>query len=302
MLIEAVEAGSLSSASRRLGVPLPTMSRRIAELEARLSTKLLVRSTRGLLPTEAGSAYIAASRRILDEVEEAERAAAGEWRAPRGELVVTAPVVFGRLHVLPTAAAFLALYPEIDVRLALSDRNLGLADEHVDVALRIGPLPDSGLKAINVGEVRLITVASPEFLTRYAAPRAPFDLATLPCIAYEGVTADRNWTFSAPDGGTSMSVPIQPRLAVNTAEASIDAAMAGIGIARALTYQCAAALSAGSLVRVLRGYEPIPLPVHLLHAGREPLPLKLRAFLDHASASLRKRLDDIAHRQPSCEF
>ena len=294
MLVAAAEAGSLSAASRRLGIPLPTLSRRIADLESRLKADLLVRSTRGLAPTEAGAAYLAAARRILDEVEEAERAAAGEWRTPRGELVVTAPVVFGRLHVLPMAAGFLAAYPEIDLRLVLSDRNLGLADEHVDVALRIGALPDSGLRAIHLGDVRRIAVASPGFLAGNGGPRSPSDLAGLPCVASEGLSPDRVWTFRDPRGGPAIAVPVRRRLSVNTVEAAVDAAVAGIGVARAFTYQCASALAAGTIVRVLRDFEPEPVPVHLVHAGREPLPLKLRRFLDHARADLGRRLADLA--------
>ena len=294
MLVAAVEAGSLSAASRRLGIPLPTLSRRIADLESQLKADLLVRSTRGLAPTEAGAAYLAAARRILDEVEEAERAAAGEWRTPRGELVVTAPVVFGRLHVLPMAAGFLAAYPEIDLRLVLSDRNLGLADEHVDVALRIGALPDSGLRAIHLGDVRRIAVASPGFLAGNGGPRSPSDLAGLPCVASEGLSPDRVWTFRDPRGGPAIAVPVRRRLSVNTVEAAVDAAVAGIGVARAFTYQCASALAAGTIVRVLRDFEPEPVPVHLVHAGREPLPLKLRRFLDHARADLGRRLADLA--------
>jgi DNA-binding transcriptional LysR family regulator len=294
MLVAAGEAGSRSAASRRLGIPLPTLSRRIAELETRLKADLLVRSTRGLVPTEAGATYLAAVRRILDEVEEAERAAAGEWRAPRGELVVTAPVVFGRLHVLPTVATFLAAYPEIDLRLVLSDRNLGLADDHVDVALRIGALPDSGLKALHLGDVRRIAVASPGFLAAHGGPRAPSDLAALPCVAFEGLSPDRVWTFRDPRGGPGIAVSIRRRLSVDTVEATVDAAAAGIGVARAFTYQCASALAAGTIVRVLRDFEPDPVPVHLLHAGREPLPLKLRTFLDHARSDLGRRLAALA--------
>lgn len=293
LLVAAVEAGSLSAASRLLGVPLPTVSRGIADLERQLNARLLLRSTRGLVATETGRVYLAAARRILAEVEEAERAAAGEWSSPRGELVVTAPLVFGRLHVLPTIVTFLATHPEIRVRLVLSDRNLGLADEHVDVALRIGALPDSGMKASRVGDVRRVAVASPGFLDRHGTPSAPSDLTALSCIAFEGVNADRIWTFSAPDHTATIDVPIHPRLAVDTVEASLDAAVAGVGIARALTYQCASALVAGSLVRVLRTFEPAPLPVHLLHARRGPLPLKLRSFLDHATVALRRRLDEV---------
>lgn len=294
LLVTVVEAGTLSAASRRLGTPLPTISRRIADLERQLNAKLLLRSTQGLVPTEAGRVYLAAARRILEDVDEAERAVAGEWRTPRGELVVTAPMVFGRLHMLPTIAAFLAAFPEIQVRLILSDRNLGLTDDHVDVALRIGALPDSNLRASRIGAVRRVAVASPDFLARHGIPAAPPDLAALPCIAFEGVSADRIWTFAALGSRARISVPIHPRLAVDTVEVSLDAAIAGVGIARALTYQCAPALAAGSLVRVLQGFEPPAFPVHLLYAERDPLPLKLRSFLDHATAWLRHRLDQLA--------
>ena len=294
LLVTAVDAGTLSAASRQLGTPLPTISRRIADLERQLNAKLLLRSSHGLVPTEAGRIYLAAARRILEEVDTAERAVAGEWTTPRGELVVAAPMVFGRLHMLPTVAAFLATFPAINVRLVLSDRNLGLAEDHVDVALRIGALPDSSLRVTRVGEVRRVAVASPDFLARHAAPSTPADLVSLPCIVFEGVKADRTWVFSAPGRGAEITVSISPRLAVDTVETSLDAAIAGVGIARALTYQCASALSTGSLVRVLQAFEPASVPVQLLHAEREPLPLKLRSFLDHATTSLRRRLDHIA--------
>lgn len=295
LLAAAADAGSLSAAGRRLGLPLPTLSRRIADLEARLGAQLLVRSPRGLVPTEAGAAYLEAVRRILGDVDEAERAAAGEWRTPRGELVVTAPLVFGRLHLLPVAAAFLEAYPEVDLRLVLSDRNLALADEHLDAALRIGALPDSSLRAVHVGDVRRIAVASPDLLRRHGTPRLPMELATLPCIAFEGIAADRNWTFSGPDGNAADAnrVPIRPHLTVNAVEAAVDAAVTGVGVARAFTYQCAVELAEGALVRVLRDFEPEPVPVHLLYAGNGPLPLKLRTFLDHAGPRLRQRLAEI---------
>ncbi len=292
LLIVAAEAGSLSAASRRLGMPLSTLSRRVAELETRVGAKLLVRSPRGLVPTEAGSTYLAAVRRILDDMDEAERAAAGEWRAPRGELAVTAPVVFGRLHLLPVAAAFLDTYPEVDLRLILSDRNAGIADDQIDAALRIGALPDSGLKAIHLGDVRRIVVAGPGLLRRFGTPRKPMDLIAMPCIAFDGIAADRSWDFSDTGGG-AVRVPIRPRLTVNGVEAALDAAVADIGIARALTYQCAGELAKGALVRVLREFESAPIPVHLLHAEHEPLPLKLRTFLDNAGARLRQRLASI---------
>lgn len=293
LLLAVVEAGSFSAASRRIGVPLPTLSRRIADLEAHLHARLLVRSTRRLALTEAGTAYLAAARRILEQVEEAEQAAAGEWRTPRGELIVTAPVVFGRLHVLPVVAAFLATYPEIDVRLLLSDRNLGLLDDHIDLAVRIGALPDSSFVARPLGSVRRLMVASPAFLDRHGVPQTPDALSSLPCIVYEGLTTARRWTFSDPAGGT-ITVPIPARLAVNTVEAVIDAAIAGVGVAHALSYQCAAACASGSLVVVLAAFEPPPMPINLLHAGQGALPLKTRSFLDFAAIRLLQGLGGAA--------
>src|SRR6202046_3558914 len=161
LLISVAEAGSLSAASRKLGVPLPTVNRKISDLEAHLNTRLLTRSTRKLALTDAGAAYLAAAKRILDEVSEAERAASGEHAAPRGDLVITAPVVFGRLHVLPVIAEFLSQWPEINVRLVLADRNLHLIDDHIDIAVRIGALADSALVGTQVGGVGTVGVGSP---------------------------------------------------------------------------------------------------------------------------------------------
>lgn len=287
LLSAAAEFGSFSAASRRLGVPLPTLSRKVAELEARLNTRLLIRSTRKLSLTEAGADYLVAARRILAEVDEAERAAAGEWREPRGELIVTAPVVFGRLHVLPIVTAFLALHPKIHVRLIQADRNLGLLDDHVDLAVRIGPLPDSGLAVVTVGRLRRVLVAAPALLERYGTPQHPEALGDLPCIVYEGLSEARSWTFSGPKPGTTLAVPVRPRLTVNTVEAALDAAVAGIGFAQMLSYQSAIAEASGTLRRLLTDYEVAPLPISLLHAGQGRLPLKTRTFLEFATERLR---------------
>lgn len=289
LLSAAVEHGSFSAASRRLGVPLATLSRKVADLEAHLNARLLLRSTRRLSLTEAGADYLAAARRILEQVDEAERAAAGEWREPRGELVVTAPVVFGRLHVLPVVTDFLARHPEVDVTLMLADRNLELVADHVDLAVRIGPLPDSGLVATTVGHVRRVCVAAPALLARCGTPQHPDALQDLPCVAYAGLSEARRWLFARQEGGSSVTVPIRPRLTVNTVEAGLDAAVAGMGFAQMLSYQSAAAEAAGALRRVLQAYEGEPLPVSLLHAGQGPLPLKTRMFLAFAAARLRSR-------------
>jgi DNA-binding transcriptional LysR family regulator len=288
ILVEAVEAGSLSAAARRLRMPLATVSRKVADLEAHLGARLLVRSSRRLALTEAGRAYVAACRRILEDVGEAERNAAGEYSAPRGELVLTAPVVFGRLHVLPVVCAFLAAYPDIQVRLVLADRLVHLADEHVDVAVRIGRLADSRLVAAQVGAIQRVVCAAPAYLAARGTPATPEELAGHDCIAFEGLTVPGSWSFSV--SGSEMAVPIRARLVVNTAEAAIDATVAGLGIARVLSYQVADALRDGTLALLLEAFEPAPWPVSLVHAGQGRLPLKLRAFLDFAAPRLRERL------------
>lgn len=288
ILIAVVDAGSLSAAARGLGMPLATVSRKVGELEAHLKTRLLHRTTRQLSLTEAGSAYVAACRRILEEIGEAERTATGEYATPKGELVLTAPVVFGRLHVLPVVAEFLAQYPEIDVSLLLTDRVVHLMDEQADVALRIGHLPDSSMVASRIGTVRRVVCASPNFLATHGEPKKPQDLAGQACITFEVLASRRAWEFG--EGRTGQSVPIRSRLAVNTAEAAISAAVLGVGFVRVLSYQVAQAVRDDALRVVLDDYEAAPLPVNLVHKGQTPLPLKLRAFLDFAAPRLRARI------------
>ena len=288
ILLAVVDAGSLSAAARRLGTPLPTVSRKVAELEAHLHTRLLHRTTRQLSLTEAGAAYVAACRRILDDVGEAERIATGEYAAPKGELAVTAPIVFGRLHIVPVVAEFLAQYPEIRIKLLLTDRVVHLMEEQIDVALRIGELPDSTLMASRVGTVRTVVCGSPAYLARRGVPATPEELAAHDCIGFEVLESRRAWVFG--DGRSATSVPVISRLEVNTAEAAIAAATLGVGLVRVLSYQVADAVGNGALDVVLRDYESAPLPVSLVHKGQTPLPRKLRAFLDFAAPRLRARI------------
>ena len=292
-LLAAVDGGSLSAASRKLGVPLPTVSRQVSELEARLRTQLVIRTNRKLLLTDAGSAFVAAGRRVLEELEEAERAAAGEYRIPRGDLLVTAPIMFGKLHVTPVVLAFLAAYPEVNVRVVLFDHVIDLVENHVDVAVRIGHLPDSGLVAARIGEIHWVICASPAYLSTRGTPVAPDDLAQHDCIGFEGLQMVRTWPFGR--GTNAKTVAIRPRFAANTADAIIEAAIAGIGIARLTSYQAAGAIRDGRLVSLLRGYGPEPLPVHLVHTGPPLVPLKMRAFLDFAGPRLKAGLADIAN-------
>jgi DNA-binding transcriptional LysR family regulator len=288
-LIAAVDGGSLSAASRALGVPLPTVSRKVSELEAHLGTQMVVRTSRKLLLTAAGSAFVQASRRVLSDLEEAERAASGEYQTPRGELLITAPIMFGKLHILPLVLEFLRAYPDVNVRLVLADDVLDLVDNHVDVAARLGHLPDSGLVATRVGEVRWITLASPSYLAQRGTPEVPADLANHDCLAFEGLQTLRSWSFGSGGDGPG-PVAIRPRLAVNTADALIEAAEVGLGVVRMMSYQAATALREGRLVRLLHAYEPEAIPVHLVHTGPSLVPLKLRVFLDFAAPGLKRAL------------
>jgi DNA-binding transcriptional LysR family regulator len=290
VLITAVEAGSLSAAGRRLGIPLATVSRKVSELESHLRTQLLTRTRRGLTLTDAGRSYVAACKRILEEVGEAERAASGEYSAPKGDLVIAAPIVFGRLHVLPIVIDFLKTYSDIDIRMALADRVTNLFEEQVDVAVRIGELPDSSLIATRVGVIRRVACGSPAYFAARGTPKRPAELGAHDCITFDGRASPEAWTFRMRK--EDALVQIHSRLTVNTAEAAIDAAIAGLGITRVLSYQVATAIRAGALSVALTEFEPPPWPVSLVFAGQRLLPLKLRAFLDFAAPRLRERLSE----------
>jgi DNA-binding transcriptional LysR family regulator len=289
ILLRVVAKGSFSAASRELRMPLATVSRKVSELESRLGTRLLVRTTRKLALTDAGAAYAASAKRILAEIDEAEQNAAGEFQSPRGELVLTAPILFGRLHILPIVVDFLAAYPEIAVRLVLSDRYLHLIDDHVDMAARIGPLPDSSMIATAVGSMRTVVCASPKLLKSYGVPKSLHDLAEMPCVGFDVLSPAPAWLFRLKSR-KNVEVAVRARLSVTTAEAAVSAAIQGAGVARVLHYQCADAERDGALRLVLENFEPDPAPIHLVHAARGQMPLKARVFLDFAAQRLRRRL------------
>lgn len=284
-----VDGGSLSAAGRRLNVPLATVSRKLADLEAHLKTRLITRSTRKLVLTDAGRDYLDACRQILEQVDEAERAASGAYAKVKGQLVVAAPIVFGRLHVVPVAAAFLEAHPEVDIQLRLGDRNANLIEEHVDVALRIGTLPDSNLVATQVGSIRRVVCASPAYLQRFGTPLSTDDLMAHRCITFDGLEAATAWTFAGADGHKRQA-RVRSRMTVSTADAAIEAAMQGLGLTRVLSYQVADALQAGRLVRVLVDVESPAVPASLIYPGQGRLPMKTRAFIDFAVGRLRDRL------------
>ena len=285
VLLAVVDKGGFSAAARHLRMPLATVSRKVSELETQLKIRILNRTTRRVELTDHGRAYIASCRRLLADLEEMERKATGEYTAPRGQLIISAPVSFGRLHLLPIVTAFLQAYPEIDIQLALSDRVVDQLEEHIDVSLRIGALPDTSMKAVKVGEVKHIVCASPDYLKRRGKPKTLRDLSKHDCITHQSLMSATAWSFLV--NKRHHDIAVHSRLVVSMAEAAVGAAVGGLGITRLLSYQVAAAIGEGSLVPLFTQYEPSPLPVHLLHSGQRSMPLKLRAFLDFATPRLR---------------
>lgn len=295
IFVEVAERGSFAEAARRLRRSPAAVTRAVADLEDRLGVRLLNRTTRAIGLTEAGSRFLIGARRLLTDFEEIERAAAGEGTAPRGELRITAPIVFGRLHVLPVLTEFLSHFPDVSAALTLVDRPVDLVEEGFDVAVRIGTLAESSAIATRVGAVRQVVVAAPGYLERHGTPSTPAELAGQTVIAFSGMSAADRWIFR--DGSSESPVAIKPRLVVTTAEAAIDAASAGFGVTRVLSYQAAGAISSGSLLRVLADNEGPDLPIHLLYpGGRHPAP-KLRAFLDFCGPRLRRRMGDLDRAQ-----
>jgi DNA-binding transcriptional LysR family regulator len=288
ILLTAVDAGSLSAASRQLRIPLATVSRRVSELEEHLHVRLVLRGGRKLVLTDAGRDYIASCRRVMEEIDEIERTAAGEYRAPQGELIISAPLVIGRNHVVPVLVEFLSTYPEIRAHIQLSDRVSNLLEEHVDVAVRLGELPDSDIVATRVALVSRMLCASPAYLQSRGVPERPEDLTSHDCITYEGYSAADSWEFR--HGQTSQVVKVSSRLSVNSAEAAVMAACGDAGVARVLSDQVDHLLKAGTLVRFMQDFEPTPMPVSLLYPSQRQVPLKLRAFIDFATPLLRERL------------
>jgi DNA-binding transcriptional LysR family regulator len=288
VFLAAVEGGSLSSAGRKLGMPLTTVSRKISDLERHLNARLLERSTRKVMPTDAGLDFVAACRAVLQSVHEAERTIAGEYTCARGELTVAAPICFGRMHVLPVISAFLERYCDIDVRLVLTDGDCDLQEDRIDVAIRIMNLPDSSLVATRIAQVRRIVCASPDYLERAGRPARPHELAQHACIATGNALAPMPWSFRID--GSDMKLPVRPRLVATTSEAAIDAAIAAVGVTQTLCCQTESARAAGLLEVILSGYEAKPLPVNFVYRRRDRVPMKLRSFLDFAGPRLRQRL------------
>jgi DNA-binding transcriptional LysR family regulator len=286
--VAVVEAGGFSAAARRLGTPLTTVSRKVADLEDHLRVRLLTRTTRRVTLTDTGQIFFQRCRRLLDELGESERLASGEYQAPRGGITISAPLALGRLHLAPIISEFLTAYPEIDVDLRLSDKITNVVEDGIDVAVRVGQLPDSSLKALKVGSIRHVICASPSYLARRGTPSKPSDLGSHHCVTFTGLEGAKEWTFRA--GRKVERLTVRSRLVVNTAEAAADAVNAGIGITRLLCYQVSDAVLDGRLKLLLRKFEPAPLPVSLVSPDARLIPQKLKAFMDFAGPRLKARL------------
>ena len=275
-----------SAAARRLGMSAASVTRAVAALEKRIGTLLLTRTTRSVHLSEAGQRYLEDCRRILAEVQEAEDSAAGSHTQPRGQLTITAPVLFGELFVTPLMVDYLTLFPEVSINGVLVDRVVSMVEEGIDVAVRIGELPDSNQHAIRVGEVRRVICGSPAFLMAQGRPRHPQDLAQAPVIATSAIGQLRNWPFL--DAGEPLSVRPEPRLVVTANQAAITAACLGLGFTRVLSYQVASKVAAGELDIVLADFELPPLPIHVVYQGGRNAPARIRSFVDFAVSALRE--------------
>ncbi len=291
IFVRIVEAGSLTAAAGVLDTSLTSVVRSLATLEGALGTRLLNRTTRRIALTDEGREYFERCRRVLAEVEEAESALSARQVKPAGKLAITAPVMFGRLHVGPVVIDFLAAYPAVHAELMLFDRVVDLLDEGMDAAIRIGHLRDSSLVAVPLGTTSRVICASPDYLRRAGAPDRPTDLAQHRCLQFLGVVPGSEWEFS--DGGSDRKttrVPIKGILATNQIDIAFDACVKGLGCGVFLDYQVREALAAGSLQRVLQDFEPAPIPVQVVYPHSRLLSSRVRSFVDWTVPRLRQRL------------
>src|ERR1700761_8710607 len=275
--VAVADLHGFAPAARKLKLSPSAVTRLVAALEERLGARLLQRTTRQVALTDAGARYLERARRILADVEEAERAAEGERTRPSGQLVVSAPVGFGRLHVSPVMSAYLKRYGDVSAELRLEDRITNLVEDGVDLAVRIGHLADSSLVARHVGEMRRIVVASPRYLKLHGEPKTPEAIAGHQVIRF-GAPSSSDWHFARH--GADVRVAIEPRLTTNSADAAVQYAVQGGGLTRVLAYQAADAIKAARLKIVLRRFEVPPLPIHIVYPTSRLLSAKGRAFID----------------------
>lgn len=279
VFVAVAEAGSFSRAGKALGAPLTTVSRKVAQLEERLGARLFVRTTRRLGLTERGRAYLERCKRILGDVEEAELALADDQSTPSGRLIVSAPVLFGRIYLAPMLVPFIARHPRVRIEISLSDPYSDLVAEHIDVAIRIGQLEDSSMVARRLGTFRRVVCAAPSYLERHGVPQHPADLAHHDCLIFTMLTDPVDWKFQASDG-REITVRVKGCIRADNADVVLEAALAGGGLVLAPTWQVRADVAAGLLVPVLRGFEQPPAPIHALYPHARLLSAKVRSFVD----------------------
>ena len=286
VFVAVAEEASFARGARRLGMSPPAVTRAIAALEERLGVKLLNRTTRCVRTTEAGQRYLDDSRRIIGEVDEADEAAAGINAEPRGHLAITAPVLFGKMFVLPGIVEFLRRYPDMEVSALFLDRVVNLLEEGLDVGVRIGELPDSSMKAIRVGSVRRVLCASPGYLDKHGIPHSLAALSEHSIVSATAVSPTSEWKFG--QGSELSTVRVKPRLALSSNDAAMEAALQGFGITRLLSYQVAAHVASGQLKIMLSEFEPPPMPIHVLHREGRYTSVKIRTFVDLMAVRLRE--------------
>jgi len=285
VFVAVAEEQGFAAAARRLQLSPPAVTRAVASLEQHLNIKLLNRTTRHVRVTEAGQRYLEDARRLLSEVIAAEEAAAGINAEPRGHIAITAPVLFGRMFVMPAVVDYLRRFPDVEVAAVFLDRVVNLLEEGFDVGVRIGELPDSSMRALRVGSVRRVVCASPSYLERAGLPQTPDDLSSHSIIASSAGSGAPGWQFFSD--GAMHTIKLKPRLSVSTNDAAVEAAREDFGITRLLSYQIAPQLASGELKILLSEFESRPLPIHILHREERQSSSKVRAFIDLLAARLR---------------
>lgn len=290
--VAVAEEESFAAGARRLGLSPPAVTRAVAALEESLGVKLLNRTTRYVRPTDAGQRYLDDARQILAKLQEADEGAAGINAAPRGHLTMTAPVLFGKIFVMPHIVEYMQHNPQVEISALLLDRVVNMMEEGVEVGVRIGALPDSSMRAVRVGQVKRVLCASPDYLAKHGIPQRPEDLHQHQIVAASGVTPSIEWKFGEGEGTAHAStsantIRIKPRLTVTTNDAAIMAVKHGAGITRLLSYQVAHHLQSGVLKTVLSEYESAPLPIHIIHREGRDGSAKIRSFVDFMAQALR---------------
>jgi DNA-binding transcriptional LysR family regulator len=286
VFVAVVDTNGFAGAARKLNISPPAVTRAVNELETHLGLRLLTRTTRTVRVTDAGERYVQDCRRILADMLEADESVSGMHSSPRGRLTITAPVLFGAMYVTPVVTEYLTRYPEVSASCLFLDRVVNLLDEGVDVAVRIGELPDSSMQAIRVGQVRRVICAAPGYLAKNGIPTAPDDLHAHTIISASSVTPNPEWKLA--EKGEPRNIRLRARMITTTNDSAVAAAVGGFGLTRLLSYQVAEHLRTGRLKTVLSDFEPALLPVHVVHREGRQAPQRVRAFLDLAIERLRQ--------------